>query len=180
MADLQHVKGLAEVNAALAGLVERQRRNITRAGVAAGGRVIVNEAKTEAVANVRGDAGPIIARAIVQKRVPEECTQDREVAVIAVRRGKRGDKGGRGAWFWSLFEFGTRGHGVHVQTKKVLAETSGGAGVFFGKEVVIPPMPAQPFMRPAFDAKWRDAVDAMRERWMIRIHDAARELAKRV
>lgn len=178
MADLQHVKGLANVNAALAGLADRQRRNITRAGVAAGARVFVNEAKAQAVSNARGQAGPIIAKNIIQKRVPEECGLDREVAVVTVRRGGR-EKSGRGAWFWHLFEFGTKGHGVHVQTKKVLADTGGAQGVFFGPEVVIPPMPAQPFMRPAFDSRWRDAVEAMRQRWEARIHAAARALAKK-
>lgn len=177
MADLPHVRGLANVNAALAGLVDRQRRNITRAGVAAGARVIVNEAKIEARANVRGQAGPIIAANIIQKRVPEECSRDREVAIVTVRAGPSKTKG-RGAWFWHLFEFGTKGHGVHVQTKKVLAETNGASGVFFGPEVVIPPMPAQPFMRPAFDGKWRDAVEAMRVRWEARIHEAAKAAKK--
>jgi HK97 gp10 family phage protein len=164
------VDGLREIQSALRDLTNQTGRKVLRAGTTSAARVIVDEAQAQARKNVRGAAGPIIAAAIIMKRV--DATQMRDSMIVTVR--KKGKSTGS-AFFWHFFEFGTKGHTVTAKNAKVLAD---GKGHFFGYEVDIKPMAAQPFMRPAFEVKWQAAVEACRVTWEARIHRAAKELAR--
>ena len=137
--ELQHVKGLAELSAALKELPQRIARNALRQSVAKGAAVIRDEAKTRAPVSSGaprpGEPLPgTLRRAIVIKHDVKRSSLVSQTYVVAVRHGKRyrnrGKKGNRSqdAYYWRWVEFGT------VK------------------------MSARPFMRPAFETKKEAAV----------------------
>lgn len=137
--ELEHVKGLRELSAALRELPQRIARNALRQSVSRGAAVIRDEAKVRApVSNGAPRPGePLpgtLKRAIVIKQDRERSSLLSQTFVVAVRHGKRyrqqGKKGNRSqdAYYWRWVEFGT------VK------------------------MSARPFMRPAFETKKQTAV----------------------
>lgn len=89
------------------------------------------------------------------KQIPELSNLTRQTFFVMVRHGKKyRHQGKRGnlsqdAWYWRFLEFGTR------------------------------KMQARPFLRPALEAKRREAVDAIKERLSLQIETEAKALNKK-
>jgi HK97 gp10 family phage protein len=89
------------------------------------------------------------------KHIPELSTLTRQTFFVTVRHGKKYRKQGKkgtlsqDAWYWRFLEFGTR------------------------------KMRAQPFLRPALEAKRREAVQAMKDRLSDRIELEAKALNRK-
>jgi HK97 gp10 family phage protein len=154
------VRGLKEIADRLQALDRAVQNKLARNAVAAGGRVIRNEARRRAPVNHRvqttfGHFPGTLRKAIAYAFDRAASRPGHYVGHVYVKhgKGKRND-----AFYWHMVEFGTKGHVVSVSTKKVL--TAGGE--FFGTSVKIPEIKAQPYMRPAAAIMKEAAVEAMR------------------
>jgi len=91
---------------------------------------------------------------IIMKQIGELSGPQKQTFFVTVRQGKQyrnqGKKGNlsQDAWYWRFVEFGT------VK------------------------MSAKPFLRPAFEGKKMEAVDAIKQRLAERVERAAQELKK--
>ena len=161
MANLESVKidGLDQLAQALRELPKRVARNGLRGAVYAGAKVIRDEAKLKApvaMAPLGADQPPqgTLKRSIIMKQVPELSSEQKQTFFVTVRHGKKYRKQGKNgnlsqdAWYWRFVEFGT------VK------------------------MTARPFLRPAFEGKKYEAVDAIKNRLAERIEQAVQELSK--
>ena len=161
MANLESVKidGLDQLAQALRELPKRVARNGLRGAVYAGAKVIRDEAKLKApvaTAPLGADQPPqgTLKRSIIMKQVPELSSEQKQTFFVTVRHGKKYRKQGKNgnlsqdAWYWRFVEFGT------VK------------------------MTARPFLRPAFEGKKHEAVDAIKNRLAERIEQAVQELSK--
>ena len=154
--ELQHIKGLSELSAALKELPQRIARNALRQSVARGASLIRDEAKARAPVSSEAQPGhPLpgtLRRAIVIRHDAKRSGPTSQTYVVAVRQGKKyrnqGKKGNRSqdAYYWRWVEFGT------VK------------------------MSARPFLRPAFEAKKQEAVQAITEYLAQRIAQEAASL----
>ena len=153
------IEGLAELARALRELPERVAKNGLRVSVYAGAKVIRDEARLRApkAAQSLGLGQPppgTLKRSVIMKQVPELSSQTRQTFFVLVRHGKKYRKQGKkgnlsqDAWYWRFLEFGTR------------------------------KMRARPFLRPALEAKRREAVQAMKERLAERIEREAKALKR--
>ena len=153
------VQGLDQLAEALRALPQRVARNGLRAAVYAGAKVIRDEAKLHAPV-ATGNLGPnqpppgTLKRSVIMKQIPELSGAQKQTFFVTVRHGKKYRKQGKkgnlsqDAWYWRFVEFGT------VK------------------------MSAQPFLRPAFDMRKNDALQAIKTRLAQRIEQAAQELKK--
>ncbi len=161
MANLEtvQVQGLEQLSKALKELPDRMARNGLRASVYAGAKVIRDEARLQApvaIASLGPDQPPpgTLKRAVIMKQIPELSSKTNQTFFVTVRHGKRYRKQGKkgnlsqDAWYWRFVEFGTR------------------------------KMRARPFLRPAFDLRKNDALDAIKTRLAERIEQAVQELRK--
>jgi HK97 gp10 family phage protein len=152
MVEYEHIEGLKELLAALKELPEKIARNALRVSVYAGAKVIRDEAKIKAPVTT----GPVseghpppgtLKRSIIMKWIPEQSGMYNQVFAVTVRHGKKYQKQGKkgdksqDAFYWRFVEFGTS------------------------------KMIAHPFMRPAFEAKKHDAVEAIKTRLAERIEE---------
>ena len=86
-----------------------------------------------------------LKRSVIMKQIPELSSLTRQTFFVTVRHGKKYRKQGKkgnlsqDAWYWRFVEFGTR------------------------------KMAARPFLRPALEAKRREAAQAMKERLQQRV-----------
>ncbi len=155
-----HIEGLAELANALRELPVRVQRNGLRVSVYAGAKVIREEARVRApvAAQYLGPDQPppgTLKRSIIMKQIPELSSLTRQTFFVMVRHGKKyRHQGKRGnlsqdAWYWRFLEFGTR------------------------------KMQARPFLRPALEAKRREAVDAIKERLSLQIETEAKALNRK-
>jgi HK97 gp10 family phage protein len=154
------VEGLRELDHALRELPDRIANRGLRASVYAGAKVIRDEAKIRAPKAARS-LGPYqpppgtLKRSIIMKHVRELSGGGRQTFFVLVRHGKKYRKQGKrgnlsqDAWYWRFLEFGTR------------------------------KMHARPFLRPALEAKRREAVSAIKERLIQRIELEAKGLNRR-
>lgn len=160
MAELQHVAGLKELQAALKELPQRIARNVLRGAVGAGAAVIRNEAKARAPISTgdRGAGHPspgTLRRAIYQKQIRELSSAVKQTFYVGVRKGKQyrgqGKKGNlsQDAYYAKFVEFGTA------------------------------KMAARPFMRPAFEAKKGEAVQAIKDYLAKRIPEEVDKLRRK-
>lgn len=160
MAELQHVAGLKELQAALKELPQRIARNVLRGAVGAGAAVIRNEAKARAPVSI-GDGGVghpppgTLRRAIYQKQIRELSSAVKQTFYVGVRKGKQYRKQGKkgnlsqDAYYAKFVEFGTA------------------------------KMAARPFMRPAFEAKKGEAVQAIKDYLAKRIPEEVDKLRRK-
>mgnify|MGYP000008431021 CR=1 FL=1 len=154
------IKGLDALAKALKELPDRVAKNGLRAAVYAGAKVIRDEAKLQAPV-ATGDLGPnqpppgTLKRSVILKQIPELSKKNKQTFFVTVRHGKKYRKQGKkgnlsqDAWYWRFVEFGTR------------------------------KMRARPFLRPALEAKRRDAVQAMKDRLTERIELEAKNLNRK-
>ena len=158
--ELVKVEGLAELAKALRELPDRVAKNGLRVSVYAGAKVIRDEARLRAP-KATESLGPnqpppgTLKRSVIMKHIPELSSLTRQTFFVTVRHGKKyrnqGKKGNlsQDAWYWRFVEFGTR------------------------------KMRASPFLRPALEAKRRDAVQAMKERLAERVELEAKNLNRK-
>lgn len=144
MSVVNKVEGLDEFCKALRDLPQNIAKNVLRGAVNAGATVIRQEAVRRAP-EYHGDVSKghpppgTLKKAIYQKQISEQSSVTRQVFYVGVRHGatagKKGSKGflSRDAFYWRFVEFGTS------------------------------KMPAQPFMRPAFEIKKVEAVERMKQ-----------------
>jgi hypothetical protein len=115
-----------------------------------------------------------LRRSIITKFIKEQSTYYRRVYFVTVRHGKKYQKQGKkgnlsqDAYYWKWVEFG------HYYVARASGKTARAPrrrdAVAAGKFV-----PAQPFMRPAFQAKRQTAVDAITEKLRANIERHATE-----
>lgn len=152
MADEVQVQltGFREMAERLKQLPERVAKNALRRAVAAGAAEVRNQAR----ANAPVDTGEM-KRDIQQKREKDQRGNFMAKYSIFVRSGKKSRLSGRArdvqkdSFYWKFVEFGTS------------------------------KMPAQPFLRPAFEAKKEEALRIIGEKLDEGIQQAARDLANR-
>ena len=157
MAELQHVSGLKELQAAMKALPTNISRNVLRGAVNAGATVIREEAKARAPVYagppIKGQAPPgTLKRSLYQKQIREKSNALLQTFFVGVRRGrsaKKTKKGTLDAWYAHFVEFGTS------------------------------KMAARPFMRPAFEAKKSAAVQAIERYLQKRIPEEVDKLRGR-
>ena len=153
MAELENVKGLKELRAALLELPKGIARNVLRGAVSAGAAVVRVEAKANApqfTGTVAAGHPPpgTLKKAIYQKQIREKSNDKQQTFFVGVRQGKHAR-----------------------QSKKGLLDAFYGRFIEFGTSK----MSAKPFMRPAFESKKDAAVQAIKAYLEKRIPD---EVAK--
>lgn len=139
------IGGGAALHALLQTLPGKLQKNINRTGLRAGAAVFLAEVKQ----NIPVARGALRSTARISTRA-----RGAEVSASVKVGGKHK---GVDAWYAHLVEYGTRPH-------KILPKTQGGAMQFGGiqtRSVDHPGTRARPFMRPAVDAKFREAIDAV-------------------
>lgn len=133
------VHGLQELEQALQELPLRIEKNLLRRALRQGGNVFLNEAR----ARVPVQTGKL-------KRSIRVRTDNVKNGGVRVQVSAR-------AWYAHMIEFGTKAHQIKARGKGVLAFDGR-----FVKSAQHPGAKAKPFMRPAFDGKQREAVEAFR------------------
>lgn len=175
--------GMPELQAAMAQLPARIQDRVMKGAMATGASVFRKEAVLRAPMYTGGDEEiqgllgkrvvkiasghpppGTLKRAIYQTRIPEQCSAVREVWRVAVRQGKSAQKVSRGkntanldAFYAGFVEFGhytrtPKGVGT-IKSRREAARASGSARW----------VPPKPFMRPAFEVKKSEAIQAVRD-----------------
>lgn len=137
-------KGLKELDATLASLADQIERNIVRSGLRMACKVIEEEARR----NVNSRSGTLAASIHSSTRVING------VPVGKITAGSR-QKGGGGAFYAHMVEFGTAAHFIKAKSAKSLFLAH-----ILRNGVHHPGAKMKPFMRPALDAKAQEAVMA--------------------
>lgn len=140
MTQFAHVKGFEELDKFLQELPVKTEKNVARGAM----RAAANEVKAEAKANIHSVSGELAKGLRVSSRV----NQGTVVATLKV--------GGKHAFIGHMLEFtGAKAHVIRAAFKGALAIN----GVLVN-QVNHPGFKPRPFMRPALDAKWQDAIVA--------------------
>lgn len=143
--------GFKELAAAMRELPERVAKNALRSAVSSAAAVVRDEAKLRAPV----DTGEMKRDIMIKRERDAKGGPMVATYSVYVRSGKKSRLAGkkrnvqRDSFYWRFVEYGTA------------------------------KMPAQPFMRPAFQAKKEAAIDAMREKLDARIQKEATELSKK-
>lgn len=186
MASNVQVKGLKELNDALAALPKNIGRNVLRGAVGAGAKVIRDEARSNASRG--GPTAPDVitgqlVRAIYHTQVRELSSATRQVWKVGVRRGRnlaagrtfgkqgsqtRTSSNSQDAYYAGFVEYGhwarrgADGRLTYVwrghRRDRAAKARIVAAGVKTGE---IKWIPGQPFMRPAWASKKAQALDAV-------------------
>jgi HK97 gp10 family phage protein len=139
------VEGLKELEKKLLAMGPKLARNGLRAAVGAGARVIRDEAK----ARVPVDSG-VMRRSIYIKQIREMSGNSQQTFFVGVRSGKKYRRKNQDAYYWRWVEFGYNAKN----------------GRF---------IPAQPFMRQAFEGRKVAASDAIKQKLVERVEAFAKE-----
>lgn len=169
------VTGLDQLQRALQQLPERLAKNVLRGAVAAGAKVIRDEARRRApIYNGPDGTVPrgVIRRAIYASSSRQLTTALSQGYIVNVRSGKKyqavGKKGRNAdAFFAPWVEYGhyvvpRRPSGVTVRAHRAIYRTSKG-------QFVAP----RPFMRPAFESKKEEALKVIKDYLTQRIPQEA-------
>lgn len=186
MTELVTIKGMAELRKALQRTIpiEMQGKALQKA-LAAGARITAAAARENArrggkqFPDVR--TGTLV-RAIYAKRSRWGNTQTLENRVVGVRRGNKygktrvkAGKSNMDAYYWKWVEFGHRigtrktGYLKKIRGRSTVERVRGAGGKSRGD------VPAQPFMRPAFEATKNQAAIAIRDGLARQIEEAAKK-----
>lgn len=179
MATTVKIEGLRELARALEQFPQRLGQNVLRGAVNAGARVIRDEAKTQAPVETG-----TLKRSIYTKRIREESGTLVQTYFVGVRRGKQyrslttktGKDRSMDAYYAPFVEYGhfTRRSGGRLRftnrgqrnNQQLSDEVQSGQVRW---------IPAQPFMRPAWDARKDDALKAIADYLMRRIPEEVRK-----
>lgn len=163
MNDLLNVKGLKELDDVLATLPVKIQRNVMRGGMRAGANVIKNEAKDRApVSPPSGEGKRLYGHYMgaLRDSIKVSTSSRRGVIRAFIRAGGKNKKTGADVFYAHMVEFGTAAHKI------------GGKLKIFGRVISgvdHPGAPARPFLRPAMDAKFGEAVVAMAQYIKLRL-----------
>jgi HK97 gp10 family phage protein len=171
------IKGLAELHKALQELPVKIERNVLRGGLRAGAKVMEEEAKRLAPVSPPSSGG---------KKYGAVAGELRDSIRVSMRTSRGTVRatvkaGNKKAWYANFVEFGTARHWISAQIRpqrwnrrgdlKTMAINTMNkkakrgemmiGSKFVGEQVIHPGARPKPFMRPAFDGKWRAAIDAM-------------------
>ena len=172
MAELVHIKGLTELKRAMQALPTNIARNVLRASVNAGARVVRDQARINAPvltkAQPKHQPPGTLKRSIVTAYIPEKSNAQQATYFVTVRQGKK-----------------YRGQGKHQNKSQ---DAFYGAWVELGHHYVAPKpkntnwkrhrhhqhatgvfVPAHPFLRPAYESKKYESVQAIREYLLKRL-----------
>lgn len=139
------ISGGAELDALLRTLPDRMQKNVNRTGLRAGAAVFLAEVKQ----NIPVSSGDLLKTARISSRAAGGGVS------VSVKVG--GKHKGVDGWYAHLVEYGTRPH-------VILPKKQGGAMQFGGIKTRLVDHPgtrARPFMRPAVDSKFPEAVAAI-------------------
>ena len=141
MAEYRNLKGGKELQDFLNQLPAKIEQNVMRSALRAGAKVIADEAKVRVPV---GDSG-LLRDSI---RVSTRARKGRVSA-----SAKAGDKK---AFYWRWVEYGTAAHEIRPKNGKSLFFSG-----LFSELIDHPGARAKPFMRPAFDNKANEAIQAV-------------------
>lgn len=169
MASPVEIRGLAELHKTLQELPVKIERNILRGGLRAGAKVM--EAEAERLCPEGLPTMDSVKRGARRGELKRSIRVSMRASKSTVRATLKA--GNKIAWYAHLVEFGTARHWIKPKNRKSLFV----AGLF--KEVIDHPgARPKPFMRPAFDSKWRAAIDAMASYVRDRLPKEFRKLGK--
>jgi HK97 gp10 family phage protein len=180
------VDGLKELERALRNLPDNVAKNGLRSSVRAGAKVIVDEAKVRApvysgkVGKNHPPAGTL-RRSIIMKHIREASGRERQTFFVTVRSGKKYRKQGKkgnlsqDAFYWKFIEFGYYAGGSKKGMTYRGARKARREGSLEGARFI----PAKPFIRPAFEARKTDALNAIKNQLSQRIEEESKKLSWR-
>lgn len=172
MAELVHIKGLTELKRALQTLPKNISRNVLRASVNAGARVVRDQARINAPllheALPKHQPPGTLKRSIITAYIPEKSNAQQATYFVTVRQGKRYRGQGKhqnksqDAFYGAWVELGhhyvaPKPQGINWKRHRNHQHTT---GVF---------VPAHPFLRPAFESQKYRSVEAMRQYMLSRL-----------
>ncbi len=172
MAELVHIKGFAELKRAMQALPKNIQRNVLRASVNAGARLVRDQARINApvmpVALPGHQPPGTLKRSIVTAFIQEKSNAQQATYYVTVRQGKKYRGQGKrqsksqDAFYGAWVELGH--HYVAPKpsgtTWKRHRQHQHATGVF---------VPPHPFLRPAYEAKKYESVQAMRQYMLQRL-----------
>jgi HK97 gp10 family phage protein len=174
MAELMTLKveGFKELEKKLLAMGPKLARNGLRAAVGAGARVIRDEARSR----VPVDTG-VLRRSIYVKQIRELSSNSQQTFFVGVRSGKKYRRKGQDAYYWRWVEFGhrivARFAGEYTDYKlKGLGRLT---GISKRRKQSKTTVPAQPFMRPAFESGKYAATEAIKAKLIERVEAYAKE-----
>ncbi len=144
------IEGLKELNKELKKLDAQMEKRIAKQAVRAGATVIAKEIRRRAPRKT----GRL--KKSIGMMVPKSARNQ-----IRIDIGIR-DRGKETPFYAHMIEFGTSGYSVPKARKKDALLADG--KTVYGRKADIPPRPARPFFRPAFDEKARDAFEAIKQK----------------
>lgn len=160
MSNDTNISGGRALDELLKTLAPKMQKNIMRAALSAGARIIVKEAKERAPVGPTSSTNEAMyggyAGALKDSvRLTSGINKKGEPFASAKAGGT--NKKGADLYYIGFVEFGTRPHVIRPKGKKRLQL----AGHFIAGTVMHPGTTAKPFMRPAFDAAHGAAVAAV-------------------
>lgn len=178
MAELVNVKGLKELQQSMKALSANVAKNVLRGAVNAGARVVRNQARSNAPvlhAAIPSHQPPgTLKRSIVASFIRERSNTNQAMYYVTVRQGKKYRGQGKrqtmsqDAYYGAWVELGHYfvGHRAQNTTWENHRKAQMSRGVY---------VPAHPFLRPAYEARKQESVEAMKRYLEQRIPD---EVAK--
>ena len=176
------VDGLRELQARLKEFAPKLAAKALGASVNAGAKVIKDDAIARApyYTGVVQDGHPppgTLRRSIITVKIPKESNQYKKVYAVTVRTGLKYRFAGNGwkgqdAFYWRFVEFGhfTRQPNSGKRLRKTdKGEKNSGSLAGQVQSGSVRWVPAQPFMRPAFEMKKNEALQAMQNKLADRI-----------
>lgn len=142
------VSGLREIDQALSTLPEKLQRNVMRAALRAGAKQIAQQAKQDAPRKTGKLAESVRVSSRIRYGMPE----------ASIKAG--GKVKGKNVWYAVMVEKGTVPHEIAVKKGTMSLFINGKPA---GKSVQHPGFAARPFMRPAMNAKAKDATQRTAE-----------------
>lgn len=148
------VKLTGDITAAFDKLSAALGEATLRATAFAGAKVILDEAKHNAAPSVK--TGTILRNIIIKRAEEKSKGNELQTYLVTVRAGQRGEDGD--AYYWRWVENGHKY--VKPKPKKVSWRAHRDLmDVEYGNSRV----PAHPFLRPAYDSKKQEALEAMKK-----------------
>ena len=138
------INGLAELEATLKQLPAKLEKNVARASLRAGARVIADEARRRVPVRTGKLRDTLRVTSSLKGGVPRASV-------------KVGDRK-KGVFYAHMVERGTKLHRIRPKWRRAMKPGGGDAGPYYGR-VDISAQPA-PFIRPAADTQARAAVEA--------------------
>lgn len=160
--DLEYVKGLADLQAALDQLPAKLEANVMRGALRAGAKVIQDEARRLApVAPPNEENRRLYGgyEGLLRDSIRISVRLKRGTVVASVRAGAK-LKGGGDSYYARWVEYGTAAHAIHATGNRGALLIAGGKVI---TSVMHPGAKPRPFLRPAMDGKARAAVEAAGE-----------------